>query len=128
MTDNKSSTAPTIVGIDIGSLTTKVTLGSSCDYELVRSAHGGHTSPTAITIPQGKHRRLIGEDASEISRADGNTIRKIVMHQMRIPFHHSEDTKYLHLMIIKRSIYQILKRNIQLQHWLQCYWEISSEM
>jgi len=74
MNDNKSSTAPTIVGIDIGSLTTKVTLGSSCDYELVRNAHGGHTSPTAITFPQGKHRRLIGEDASEISRADGNTI------------------------------------------------------
>jgi len=74
MTDDKSSTAPTIVGIDIGSLTTKVTLGSSCDYELVRNAHGGHTSPTAITFPQGKHRRLIGEDASEISRADGNTI------------------------------------------------------
>jgi len=74
MTDNKSSTASTIVGIDIGSLTTKVTLGSSFDYELVRNAHGGHTSPTAITFPQGKHRRLIGEDASEISRADGNTI------------------------------------------------------
>ena len=74
MTDNKSSTAPTIVGIDIGSLTTKVTLGSSCDFELVRNAHGGHTCPTAISFPQGKHRRLIGEDASEISRADGNTI------------------------------------------------------
>jgi len=40
----------------------------------VRNAHGGHTCPTAISFPQGKHRRLIGEDASEISRADGNTI------------------------------------------------------
>ena len=62
-----------VVGIDIGSLSTKIILGSPYD-ELVRNAQGGHTTPTAITFPQGKHRRLIGEDASEISRADGNTV------------------------------------------------------
>ena len=70
-----TSSPPTIVvGIDLGSLTTKITLGQSYDHELVRNAHGGHTTPTAVTFA-GKHRaRLLGEDAAEVSRADGNTV------------------------------------------------------
>ena len=63
-----------VVGIDLGALTTKVTLGSSHDFELVRNAHGGHSTPTAVTFA-GKHRaRLLGEDAAEFSRADENTV------------------------------------------------------
>ncbi|KAL7469634.1 hypothetical protein ACHAXS_009915 [Conticribra weissflogii] len=62
------------VGIDLGALNTKVTLGPTHDHELVRNAHGGHITPTAVTFA-GKHRaRLIGEDAAEVSRADGNTV------------------------------------------------------
>mmetsp|Transcript_8378 Transcript_8378/g.15210 ORF Transcript_8378/g.15210 Transcript_8378/m.15210 type:complete len:748 (+) Transcript_8378:99-2342(+) len=70
-----SASPPTIVvGIDLGALTTKITLGPSYDHELVRNAQGGHTTPTAVTF-SGKHRaRLLGEDAAEVSRADGNTV------------------------------------------------------
>jgi len=73
--DPPSTTAPTaIVGIDLGALTTKITLGQKYDHELVRNAEGGHTTPTAATF-SGKHRaRLLGEDAAEMSRADGNTV------------------------------------------------------
>jgi len=69
-----SSTATVLVGIDLGALTTKITLGPNHDHELVRNAHGGHTTPTAVTF-SGKHRaRLLGENAAEVTRADGNTV------------------------------------------------------
>lgn len=72
---NDDASAATItVGIDLGTLQTKVTLGPTYDHELVRNSHGDHTLPTAITFP-GQHRaRLIGEDAADVSRADGNTV------------------------------------------------------
>ena len=62
-----------VVGIDLGALATKVTLGPSHDHELVRNAHGGHATPTAVTFPL-RRARLLGEDAAEASRADGNTV------------------------------------------------------
>ena len=71
---DEQSTPTIVVGIDIGALTTKITLGPKYDHELVRNSQGGHVMPTAVTFPQGNHRRLIGEDAAEISRADGNTV------------------------------------------------------
>eukprot|EP00578_Thalassiosira_sp_NH16_P020580 CAMPEP_0181097932 /NCGR_PEP_ID=MMETSP1071-20121207/11839_1 /TAXON_ID=35127 /ORGANISM="Thalassiosira sp., Strain NH16" /LENGTH=777 /DNA_ID=CAMNT_0023180459 /DNA_START=18 /DNA_END=2354 /DNA_ORIENTATION=- len=63
-----------IVGIDLGALSTKVTLGPRHDHELVRNAHGGHATPTAITFPGKNRARLIGENAAEVGRADGNTV------------------------------------------------------
>jgi len=62
------------VGIDIGTLNTKVTLGPTHDHELVRNAHGGHVTPTAVTFAGKSRARLLGEDATEVARADGNTV------------------------------------------------------
>ncbi|KAL7531674.1 hypothetical protein ACHAXR_005200 [Thalassiosira sp. AJA248-18] len=74
MADSAPPNPVVVVGIDLGALTTKITLGPTHDHELVRNAHGGHTTATAVTFA-GKHRaRLLGEDAAEISRADGNTV------------------------------------------------------
>ncbi|KAL9179094.1 hypothetical protein ACHAXT_000136 [Thalassiosira profunda] len=65
---------PVVVGVDLGALSTKLTLGPHYDHELVRNAHGGHSAPTAVTFP-GQHRaRLVGEDAADIARGDGNTV------------------------------------------------------
>ena len=72
------TTPPTptvVVGIDVGTESTKVTLGSALDYEIVRNAHGGHTTPSAVTF-RGKQ-RLIGEDAAESRNADANTVLHI---------------------------------------------------
>ena len=75
-TPTPSSTAPTVVvGIDVGSESTKITLGSTLDYEIVRNAHGGHTTPSSVTF-RGKQ-RLIGEDATEAKNADANTVLHI---------------------------------------------------
>ena len=75
MADSTNNAAPiVVVGIDLGTLSTKITLGPNYDHELVRNAHGGHVTPTAVTFA-GKHRaRLLGEDAAEVTRADGNTV------------------------------------------------------
>lgn len=66
--------ASIVVGIDLGSLTTKITLGPTYDNELVRNAHGDHTTPTAVTFSGQQRARLLGEDAAEVGRADGNTV------------------------------------------------------
>ena len=50
------------VGIDIGSESTKVTLGPSLSCEIVRTASGGHTTPTAVSFAGGE--RHMGETAS----------------------------------------------------------------
>ena len=68
-----TATGPTVVvGIDVGTESTKITLDSTLDYEIVRSAHGGHTTPSSVTF-RGRQ-RMIGEDATEARNADGNTI------------------------------------------------------
>ena len=51
-----------VVGIDIGSETTKIVLGSSNGCEIVRNEVGGHTTPTAVSF-SGKTRQ-IGQTAS----------------------------------------------------------------
>ena len=50
------------MGIDIGSESTKVTLGPSLSCEIVRTASGGHTTPTAVSFAGGE--RHMGETAS----------------------------------------------------------------
>ena len=72
MTESSPPPAAT-VGIDIGALTTKVTLAWGENNELVRNSQGGHTTPTAVTFAGKNRARLLGETAAEISRADGNT-------------------------------------------------------
>ncbi|KAL7426935.1 hypothetical protein ACHAXM_000650, partial [Skeletonema potamos] len=82
MTTNTSSSSSTsltpttniVVGIDLGTLTTKITLSSIHDFEIVRNAHGGHTTPTAITFDGRTRPRLLGEDSVDISRGDENTV------------------------------------------------------
>ena len=69
-----TTTAATVVGIDLGTLTTKITLSSTHDFEIVRNAHGGHTTPTAVTFAGPTRPRLLGEDAADISRGDENTV------------------------------------------------------
>jgi molecular chaperone DnaK (HSP70)/tetratricopeptide (TPR) repeat protein len=69
-----SSTAVVVVGIDLGTQTTKITLSSTHDYEIVRNAHGGHVTPTSITFSGPTRPRLIGEDAVDVSRGDENTV------------------------------------------------------
>lgn len=63
-----------VVGIDIGTLDTKVTLGPTHDYELVRNSQGGHVTPTSITFVGANDPRLIGEDAQDPNVSDGNTM------------------------------------------------------
>ena len=67
-------TSTTIVGIDVGTLTTKITLSSQHDFEIVRNAHGGHTTPTAVTFAGFTRPRLLGEDAVDVGRGDVNNI------------------------------------------------------
>ena len=67
-------TTPTVV-VGVGSESTKITVGSTLDYEIVRNAHGGHTTPSSATF-RGKQ-RLIGEDATEAKNADANTVLHI---------------------------------------------------
>mmetsp|Transcript_28544 Transcript_28544/g.60504 ORF Transcript_28544/g.60504 Transcript_28544/m.60504 type:complete len:748 (+) Transcript_28544:113-2356(+) len=69
-----SAPPPIVVGVDLGALFTKITLGLTHDHELVRNAHGGHATPTAVTFPSKSRARLLGEDAAEAGRADGNTV------------------------------------------------------
>ena len=64
---------PIVVGVDFGTLETKVTLCSSYDHEIIRNRHGGHAAPTALTFEAGRA-RLLCEDASDPSRGDGNTV------------------------------------------------------
>jgi len=52
------------VGIDIGSISTKVVLGPSKDCEIVRSEVGSHTTPTAISFSDMTGGRNIGETAN----------------------------------------------------------------
>ncbi|KAL7475796.1 hypothetical protein ACHAW6_001697, partial [Cyclotella cf. meneghiniana] len=71
-----TSTSSIIVGIDLGTLTTKTMLAISQNndttYELVRTSHGNHDSPTAVSFA-GCHRpRMLGEDSCE--RGDENTV------------------------------------------------------
>jgi molecular chaperone DnaK (HSP70)/tetratricopeptide (TPR) repeat protein len=73
-TPSSSSPPTTIVGIDLGTLTTKITLSSTHDYEIVRNAHGGHTTPTSITFDGINRPRLLGEDSVDVSRGDENTV------------------------------------------------------
>lgn len=75
MTSSTPNTPTVVVGIDVGSESTKITLGSTLDYEIVRNAHGGHTTPSSVTF-RGKQ-RLIGEDATEAKNADANTVLHI---------------------------------------------------
>lgn len=65
---------PVVVGIDIGTLDTKVTLGPTYDNELVRNSQGGHVTPTSITFGGANDPRLIGEDAQDPNVADMNTV------------------------------------------------------
>ena len=67
-------TSSTIVGIDLGTLSTKITLSSTHDFEIVRNAHGGHTTPTTVTFVGHTRPRLLGEDAVDIGRGDENTV------------------------------------------------------
>lgn len=67
-------TTTTTVGIDLGTQTTKITLSSAHDFEIVRNAHGGHTTPTAVTFAGLTRPRLLGEDAADVARSDGNTV------------------------------------------------------
>lgn len=63
---------PVVVGIDVGAETTKAVLGPSLGLEIVRNAHGGHATPSAVTF-RGRG-RLVGEDAAEARNADANTV------------------------------------------------------
>lgn len=54
----------TTVGIDIGSISTKVVLGPTMDCEIVRSEVGSHTTPTAISFSDADGGRMIGETAN----------------------------------------------------------------
>jgi molecular chaperone DnaK (HSP70) len=65
---------PVVVGIDIGTLDTKVTLGPAYDNELVRNSQGGHVTPTSITFGGANDPRMIGEDAHDPNVADMNTV------------------------------------------------------
>jgi len=52
-----------VVGIDIGTSSTKVNLGPSQSCEIVRTLSGGHTTPTAVSFSSSGPRQ-IGETAS----------------------------------------------------------------
>jgi len=54
----------TTVGIDVGSISTKVVLGPSKGCEIVRSEGGSHTTPTAISFSETDGGRMIGETAN----------------------------------------------------------------
>ena len=62
-----------VVGVDLGALATKITLGPTHDHELVRNSQGGHVTPTTVTYVGPNHPRLLGEDAHDPSSSDGNT-------------------------------------------------------
>ncbi|KAL3804156.1 hypothetical protein HJC23_013675 [Cyclotella cryptica] len=70
-------TSSILVGLDLGTLTTKTMLALSksdkdTTYELVRTSHGHHDCPTSISFG-GCHRpRMLGEDSLE--RGDENTV------------------------------------------------------
>lgn len=95
-TTNPSATTATatpvvVVGVDLGTLSSKVTLllndapttststytstSTQQQHEIVRNAHGGHDMPTAVTFfsSSGYHRG-IGEDATDWYKGDENTV------------------------------------------------------
>mmetsp|Transcript_1190 Transcript_1190/g.2102 ORF Transcript_1190/g.2102 Transcript_1190/m.2102 type:complete len:730 (+) Transcript_1190:311-2500(+) len=66
------STVGAVVGVDIGSESTKCVLGSAHDFEVVRNAHGGHSTPSTVQF-RGRA-RLAGEDACEAKNANADTV------------------------------------------------------
>ena len=74
------STPGIIVGIDIGSETTKVVLGASHGCEIVRNEVGGHTTPTAVSFSGTT--RQIGETASLKGKNSVTNVNRLLSGEM----------------------------------------------